>query len=152
MTRMHPSPRRLRTLLRDTRAAALVEFAIIFPVLILLLFAMIDFGRAFFLRNNLVAAVREGARAAAVQMSPDPCSNDANIIAVTQAYVTNLGGAAPTVTVTPIGACGIGTTNIRVSITGYQFTPITPVFRLINYNTNLLLISVSATYRWESST
>ncbi len=141
----------MRTSLVDDRGAAIVEFAIIFPVLIILLFGMIDFGRAFFLRNNLVAAAREGARVAAVALAP-PCTNTGPIIARTQLYMTNIGGASPTVTVTNTGACASNAvTNMTVSIVNYQFTPITPVFRLINYNASLLRINVSATYRWESS-
>jgi Flp pilus assembly protein TadG len=148
---VHTTRRRDRTALVDDRGAAVVEFAIIFPVLIILLFGMIDFGRAFFLRNNLVAAVREGARFAAVALAP-PCSNTAPIVARTQQYMTNIGGASPTVTVANTGGCAAGvTTNMTVSIVNYQFTPITPVFRLINYNASLLRINVSATYRWESS-
>ena len=145
--------RRSGIALEEERGAAVVEFAIIFPVLIVLLFGMIDFGRAFFLRNNLVAAVREGARVGAVQPSTfTPCANQANIVGRTRAYITSLGGAAPAVTVTTPGACASNaTTDVTVAIVNYQFTPITPVFRLINYNTNLLRINVSATYRWESS-
>lgn len=142
--------------LGDDRGAAIVEFAIIFPVLIILLFGMIDFGRAFFLRNNLVAAAREGSRFGAVR--GDACTTNGRtaIAARTSAYIVTIGGAAPTgsqLSVTTPGACAGGTTtNIVVSIVQYPFVPITPVFRLINYNTNLLRINVSATYRWELST
>jgi len=45
---------------------ALVEFALVFPILILVLVAVFDVGRAVFLYNNLTNAAREGARFAIV--------------------------------------------------------------------------------------
>jgi Flp pilus assembly protein TadG len=139
---------------RGTRAAAVVEFAIIFPVLAMLIFGVIDFGRAFFLRNNLVAAAREGARVGAVMTFPcDGTAADA-MRARVRAYVTSFGGALPTdaqIPVTTAGGCAAGVpTDVQVGIANYAFTPITPVFRIINY-TSALRINVSATYRWEQS-
>lgn len=56
---------------RDDRGAAVIEFALVVPLLLLLLFGIIDMSRAFYTLNNLASAVREGARRAAV-MSTDP--------------------------------------------------------------------------------
>ena len=139
---------------RDTRATAVVEFAIIFPVLAMLVFGVIDFGRAFFLRNNLVSAVREGARYGATLDYPCSSASGTAIQARVQTYVTSFGGGAVSPTVsTASGACSptaTVVTDVVVSISGYTFTPVTPVFRLINYSTTLT-INVSARYRWEKS-
>lgn len=54
---------RLRT--RDS-GAALVEFAIIAPLLLLLVFGIIEFGRAYNAQNTLTHAAREGARKYAI--------------------------------------------------------------------------------------
>ena len=51
---------------RDERGAALVEFALVLPVLVLFLFGIVEFGRAYSARIQLTSAVREGARAAAL--------------------------------------------------------------------------------------
>ncbi len=48
------------------RGQALVEFALIFPVAILMLLAVFDIGRAVFMYNSLTNAAREGARLAVV--------------------------------------------------------------------------------------
>lgn len=48
------------------RGAALIEFAIIMPVLFLLIFAVIEFGWAFFQNLDVRHAAREGGRLAAV--------------------------------------------------------------------------------------
>ena len=46
--------------------AALVEFAIIAPLLLLLVFGIIEFGRAYNAQNSLTHAAREGAREYAI--------------------------------------------------------------------------------------
>jgi hypothetical protein len=51
---------------KDSRGAALVEFAIIMPVLFLLIFGVIEFGWAFFQSIDARHVAREGGRLAAV--------------------------------------------------------------------------------------
>jgi Flp pilus assembly pilin Flp len=60
----------IRRLRGEDRAAAMVEFAIIAPLLFTLVFGIIDFGRAFLLYTNLTNVVRETARLGAVQNAP----------------------------------------------------------------------------------
>jgi hypothetical protein len=52
------------------RGQSLVEFALVFPIAILLLMAVFDVGRAVFAYNGLTNAAREGARLAAVNQDP----------------------------------------------------------------------------------
>jgi Flp pilus assembly protein TadG len=51
---------------RRGRGQALVEFALIIPIFLLMLIALFDLGRAVFAYNTLTNAAREGARIAAV--------------------------------------------------------------------------------------
>ena len=51
--------------------AALVEFAIIMPLLLLLVFGIIEFGRAYNAQNSLTHAAREGAREYAITQDED---------------------------------------------------------------------------------
>jgi Flp pilus assembly protein TadG len=44
------------------RGQSMTEFALMLPILLLLLFAIFDFGRMLFMYNQLSAAAREGAR------------------------------------------------------------------------------------------
>ena len=64
----------LRRLLRRSgmsrRGQSLVEFALVFPIAMLLLMAVFDVGRAVFAYNGLTNAAREGARLAAVNQDP----------------------------------------------------------------------------------
>lgn len=57
--------------LRSTEAAALIEFAVALPLLVVLVVGIFDFGGAFNLKQELNNAVREGARFGAAQPSND---------------------------------------------------------------------------------
>jgi Flp pilus assembly protein TadG len=68
------------------RSQALIEFALISPVLLLLIFGVIDIGRAVFYYDTLNHAAREGARAAVRASSTLPTNNDV-LATVTQQLV-----------------------------------------------------------------
>lgn len=59
----------LRRLSADDAGQALAEFALIMPVLFLLIAGILGFGRAYSIQQVVVDAAREGARAAVVQDS-----------------------------------------------------------------------------------
>jgi Flp pilus assembly protein TadG len=61
--------RRLRT---DERGVALVEFALVLPILMLLLFGVIEFGRAFTMWIDETHLANAAARYAAVNKAPSP--------------------------------------------------------------------------------
>lgn len=54
-----------------------MEFAIVLPLLVLLLFGVVEFGRAYNARIELTAAVREGARAEALDADPVTATKNA---------------------------------------------------------------------------
>jgi len=54
----------------NKKGSALVETAIILPVLLLIVIGICEFGRAMFISNTLNNAAREGARRAAVSPAP----------------------------------------------------------------------------------
>jgi hypothetical protein len=58
------------------RSQALIEFALVSPVLLLLLFGIIDIGRAIFYYDTLNHAAREGARVAARASNQLPTNAD----------------------------------------------------------------------------
>jgi Flp pilus assembly protein TadG len=60
-------PARLRRRCLGDRGAASVEFALILPVLLLVLFGIVQFGLLFSVQNQMVNAAREAARAMAVE-------------------------------------------------------------------------------------
>jgi Flp pilus assembly protein TadG len=136
---------------RSERGAAMVEFAVVLPLLLLLVFGIIDFGRALYTLNNLTSAVREGGRYAAAQVE-DPTS--ATAVAAVTARVTDavvaFGGnpGDPTVTVVPDAAYPT-TQTLTVTIVDYPFQPLTPLAGMIGMGT--ILMSPSAVFRWEGA-
>lgn len=62
----------IRSLIKDERGQALVEFALVLPLLLLLIFGMLDFGKAFNYWSDATHLTAEGARFAAVNRKPDP--------------------------------------------------------------------------------
>jgi Flp pilus assembly protein TadG len=63
--------RRQRGRARDSRGQSLVEFALVFPIIILLIMAFAEIGRAVFAFNTIANAARQGARVAAVNQLAD---------------------------------------------------------------------------------
>ena len=99
------------------RGAAAVELALLLPVLLLLVFGIVDFGRALNAQITLTQAAREGARLVAL--------NEASVTSRTQAAATGLSN----VTVTVVDSCPAGATGgtdavVKVS---YSFSFVTPV-------------------------
>jgi len=143
---------KIRTFASCDSGAALVEFAIVLPILLLLVFGVVDFGRALYTVNNLTSAVREGARLASTQISPDPTTggSQAAVTTAVQSYVVAFGGnaGAPTVSESFVGAPP-AMQSITVQIVNYPFTPITPLAGLIGLGT--IRMSPSATFRWEAA-
>jgi Flp pilus assembly protein TadG len=86
-----------------------VEFALVLPVLLLFVFGIIEFGKAYNARIELTSAVREGARAVAL---------GGDGVAATKAAAPGL--TASRLTVTPPAACPANpspTTNATVQAT-----------------------------------
>ena len=59
-----PSLRRFR---QSDTGQTLVEFALVLPLMLILMFGIVDFGRAFYTWLTVTNAAREGARVAATQ-------------------------------------------------------------------------------------
>ena len=79
----------------DERGAAMVEFALVLPVLLMLVFGLYNFGRGYHAKIELTGAVREGARAAALGQTGQV---QATVIAASP-------GLNPPPTVTIVTAC-----------------------------------------------
>lgn len=128
--------------------AAIVEFAIVLPLLLLLVFGIIDFGRALYIKNNLTSAVRSAGRVAAVQ--PDPAGADRTKVrqAVAQNAAEFGSAAVDTNTVTVTAVTTTAGKMITVTISNYPLTWITPLPKLVGYGDTLKL-STSSVFRWE---
>jgi len=99
---------------RRDRGAAAVEFALVLPVLLLVVCGIVDFGRAYNAQVALTQAAREGARLAALSQP--------NVVSRTQGAAVPLSGVGVSVT-----ACPAGSTGDAVVVTSYSFSFVTPV-------------------------
>ncbi len=86
--------------LADEKAATLVEFALILPVLLLLVVGIIEFGRVYNAQISLTGAAREGARVMAVQ----------NNWSAAEAATVNAAGIPPDSVTRAPAACTPGAT------------------------------------------
>lgn len=59
----------IRTAAKRDRGAAAVEFALVLPILVALVFGLIDFGRAYNQQIELTQVAREGARLVALNQT-----------------------------------------------------------------------------------
>jgi Flp pilus assembly protein TadG len=129
---------------RPDSGEALVEMALVLPILIVLSMGMLDFGRAFHAKSVLDQAAREGARVAVVTgppLDPGPAQTRvANVL--TAAGMT--GGPAATVSAVD------GDHMVTVTVT-YNFQFVTPgVFSLIGANYgNQIVMTGKSSMRYE---
>ena len=65
--------------IKDKEGQSIIEFALVLPILLLVLFGITEFGRAIMVTNILNTASREGARLAAVSDDSDTLSVKARV-------------------------------------------------------------------------
>ncbi|MDQ6600274.1 TadE/TadG family type IV pilus assembly protein [Bacillus salipaludis] len=105
--------------MKSEKGQSLVEFALILPILVLLLFGIIDFARIFHVYLTMDHAGREAARAASIG------KDDSTIKSTAVSDASSIGLTADKVGVTPSGTKTSGS-NISITIT-YPITFLTPV-------------------------
>ena len=103
----------IRRRLRDERGASAVEFALIVPLLVLLVVGIVEFGHAFQVQGQLSAAVREGVRTMALQN--DPAAARAAVRGATSTFDPGITDAE--ITITP-AACPLvgGSSTVRLTV------------------------------------
>ena len=110
----------MRGRLRNERGATAVEFALIVPLLLVLVIGIVEFGHAFQVQGTLSAAAREGVRAMALRNDPVDARNVVRNAASSlnptitddQIDIVIVGGTAETCPTT-----GAGDTAVRLTIT-----------------------------------
>jgi Flp pilus assembly protein TadG len=109
---------------RGDQGAAAVEFALVLPLLVLVLFAIIDFGRMLNAQITLTEAAREGARAGAILGA---AQGEARALAVA-------GDLGPTVDpdVTSCPNSPSTTADVTATVT-YEFEFVTPLAVLAGF-------------------
>jgi Flp pilus assembly protein TadG len=122
------------SLLREDRAQALVETALVLPLLLLVIVGLFDVGRAIWLSNTLATAVREGTRYGVVHgalsgsptgpgaASYTPPDTDTTITAQVRNYASGVPNNLTVLSTWPDGNANRGS---RIVVTAtFPFTPI----------------------------
>ncbi|MEI5675823.1 MULTISPECIES: TadE family protein [unclassified Nocardioides] len=116
---------------REERGAAALEFALVVPFLLLIVFGIISFGFMLGFRQSLSQAATEGARAAAVQLDPSARTADA-----TAAVTDALAGVGVTCTsgvlfrdATAAGTCAVGTATACAGAPAHNCVTVTLTYR-----------------------
>jgi Flp pilus assembly protein TadG len=89
---------------QDERGAAAVEFALVAPLLLLMVLGIAEFGRAYHVQATLSQAAREGVRVMALQNDP------AGAVAATKAAAPTLSLTDSQISVSPTNCVASGTT------------------------------------------
>ena len=133
----------VKRFLRRTRGAAIIEFALVVPILFLLVWGIISFSRAYQRLNALTSSLREGARVASTLDSLVSLASRRNTVkAHIRTFSTAFGYPVDTSLVTVLGnASG----EARVSVVNY------PIFSGLSFVGGLSSITVSreAVFRCE---
>jgi Flp pilus assembly protein TadG len=115
---------------------ALVEFALVLPIVVLLVFALFDAGRAVWYYAELTNAARVGARVAMVNQSNDASCNPSadrtfKCAAAQQAVGMGIASASiPDLSITGTDCAVFGSCAVTVSVS-YPYVPVTPVISQI---------------------
>ena len=151
-----------KTSFRRQRGAALIELALIMPLLLLLTFITTEFGRAMYEYNTLTKSTRDAVRYLSVQTPGTKIAEARNLLV----FGNNAGEGAPlarglSLANVPAGSCCtwqaagadpiINTVTVRIS--GYTFHSLFPsVFgvQFADANGNIVFSNITATMRAPS--
>jgi hypothetical protein len=132
----------LKTLRRRDRGQALVEFALVLPIFLMLLMGVFDLGRGIYMYNGVAQAAREIARVTSVYpCAGTPCTlgnttQTAAVIQTQKGLIPNLG--SPTFSCVDIdggpvpkpGPSCLAGEQVKVVIIA-PYSPVTPLLSLI---------------------
>jgi Flp pilus assembly protein TadG len=106
----------LKLLRRDERGVAVIEIAIVLPVLILFIYGIFQVGILYQANAGMQHALGEGARFATLCLSPDPCENPTPAQVKTEIEGAVFGTEPGTFTVpTPTTTNGVMTLTVNYS-------------------------------------
>jgi Flp pilus assembly protein TadG len=145
---------RARRLWRSERGAEFVEMALAFPLLLIVVLGILDFGMLFQQYEVLTNAAREGARIAVLPAYQANLTS--NVTARVNQYINaaflSQGGtvtvAAPTISTADIGGTCITTVTVTVTYP-HEFLFVSGIARYFNQTFGTKTLTASSTMRSE---
>jgi Flp pilus assembly protein TadG len=141
---------------RNERGAELIEFALILPLILILLMGIFDFGLAFQRYEVITNAAREGARLGSLQAA----YSDDDIKVRVNAYCTSSGlpGGCPVGSATTVNrnvpidvGGGVNQSGIQVVVRyNHSFSFLGPILSLIGGSMGSVNLTAASTMRNES--
>jgi len=138
----------LRRFRRNARGQALVEFALVMPLLLILIVSVFEFGRAWNLHQTITDAAREGARKAVV--ADAAITQDSVLAAIaTRIAASGFNPADATVTLPDGFHAGTGqVTSVRIEYP-FRFTFLRALIGLLAQNNGVVTVATEARMRNE---
>lgn len=130
----------------NERGAVAAEFAILLPVLLLIVFGTIEFGMMMYGREVVTNATREGARYGIVAQVPAVTSGQ--MITQASAYLTGTGVNPTSVTFSAPACCGATGTPVTLSAI-YRYPWLIPYIPTMLGLPSPFPISITTTMRHE---
>jgi Flp pilus assembly protein TadG len=127
---------------RKQQGASLVEFAVLAPVFVVLLFGLVEFGMSIYSKEVIGNASREGARFGVVYTTPRKTTTE--IRTKVQDYLTK-SGFTSTATINVTGAGGASGSSLTVAVTypySFQVLPsfVSGLTGTINLTANSIML------------
>jgi Flp pilus assembly protein TadG len=126
---------------RRHRGAAAVEFALVVPLLVMILFGIMEFGYAFFIQASVAGAAREGVRSYAINWTKASAQSDA--IARAESAPGLVPGDFVNATISP--SCTTTTAGSRTTLTlTYKYRSLTGLLDGILASSNITLTGIGS--------
>jgi len=138
----------LRRFRRNSRGQALVEFALVMPLLLILIVSVFEFGRAWNLHQTITDAAREGARKAVIA---DAAITQDSVNAAIAARIAASGFDPADATITLPDGFHAGTgqvTSVRIEFP-FRFTFLRVLIGLLAQNDGVVTVASEARMRNE---
>lgn len=124
-------------LIKQQQGQSLVEFALLLPMLVIILFGTVEFGRLWMTMNVLTGAAREGARVAAVT-----APNTAQVQTAVNNVLSGASITGATITVVGPNAANNVTVTVRINYNVLTGTIVPGISRTLQ-------LTRTASMRWE---
>lgn len=131
---------------QNERGAVAAEFAILLPVLLLIVFGTIEFGMMMYGREVVTNATREGARYGIIAQTPAVTSGQ--MITLATNYLTGTGVNPASVTFSAPACCGVTGTPVTLSAI-YRYPWLIPYIPMMIGVPSPFPISITTTMRHE---
>jgi Flp pilus assembly protein TadG len=139
----------MKSLARCRKGQALVEFALVLPLLLLLILGIVEFGRAWNAKQILTDAAREGARLSVIGNSNITDTSQVNTRIRQIVALAGLDSTTLTITYPDGFKTGIpNVTSVKLSLP-FQFVVLHRLVQLVTSSNGTMVLSTTARMRNE---